>query len=142
MNSVHLTPRFFVDWMYSHIPEFTESGAGALDLTYEEMDAHALRLQADITCIFRPLFIRAKGLSPYLRAGVSRFRETESSDFKARFSEGGEFTVETHSMNETTFTGGAGFSLQKGKWTLSGHAKGEWGEIESYGGRIDIQRRF
>jgi hypothetical protein len=142
LGHVHLTPRFLIDWMSSHAREFTETGAGALNLILNDLDGQALRFLADITCFFRPSYVSGKGLNPYLRAGVSRYRETGSSDFNARFFEGGEFTVERQAMNETTFTGGAGIFLKKGNWTISGQADGEWGDLESYGGRIDIQRRF
>lgn len=139
---LHLAPRVLIDWLYSHAPGFTESGAGPFNLAYKGLEGSALRFHTDITIFFKKPAFSNKGIEPYLRAGVSRYREMGSSGFQARFIEGGGFTVERPAINETAFTGGTGFYLRKGTWTISCHAGGEWGDIEKYGGQINFQRRF
>jgi hypothetical protein len=142
LGRVCLTPRLQIDGLFSHIPEFTESGGGALNVSYEDLGGQALRVRADLTASFPLSSGRAGGFEPWLRAGAARYEELGEPEFRAHFGEGGRFTVNRASLDRTSGTGAVGVRWHSEKWTVTGQAEGEWGGIESYGGRLTIQRRF
>jgi hypothetical protein len=137
---VHFKPRIQMDGLFCHIPGFTESGAGALNLSYDDLGGQALRVQTDLTVSF-PLKA-GSGFEPWLRAGMTRYEELGSPQFNARFTEGGQIRIQRLSMDRTSGVGAAGLDWRTGKWIVSGRAEGEWGGIESYGVRISIQRKI
>jgi hypothetical protein len=142
LDRIRLTPSLQIDGLFSHIPEFTESGAGALDLNYQGMGGKALRVQAGLMVSFPISSGTGHTFEPWLQAGAVRYEELGVSEFHARFSEGDPFVIGRTSIDRTSGKFAMGLHWHDGKWTASGQVESELGGIESYGGRITIQRQF
>lgn len=146
VQRISLKPRLQLDGLFSSVQDFMETGAGALNLAYQEMGDQALRVRADLMISSPPAAGRRNGFEPWLQAGVTRYQELGSASFAARFAEGmsevGRFVVNRTSLDRTSGLASAGLRWHLGSWTLSGQADGEWGGIRSYGGRLTVVNRF
>jgi hypothetical protein len=146
LRGISIKSRLQVDGLFSSVQKFTETGAGELNLAYEDMGDQALRVGADFILSLPPNAGPGNRFEPWFRAGAMRYQELGSATFAARFVEGlsqtGRFVINRTGIDRTSAVASAGLRWHCGNWIVSGQANGEWGGIKSYGGRLALLKSF
>ena len=117
-SGINITPKAKVKLSHLEIERFTETGAGAANLTQDFDGLTTLKVGADVNVSY-PI-VRESGVwLPSLKAGVAYDVLDPTTETRVNFNVGNPFNVEGTEPARFKFNVGAGVEWKKDQWSVS-----------------------